>query len=398
MKTDAATSKLPDATLWLILACGIVAALHLGKAAIAAPLLQADLQLGLTEVGWLAGIFAVLGLIGGAPVGIMAATFGNRRAVLLGLFTMAVSGIIGTIMPSYWTLLVSRLAEGFGFLLVIVGGPALLQSLSNGAKRDMALSLWSCFMPLGMALAMLTGPLFQSWQAFWWASSALGITVAVAVLSCVPGDKLSNAASERTGWRVCGELFSSAAPLLAVSFALYSLMFFALFSFLPVLLDERMSVSRASAGLLMALASAANAVGNLAAGYLLAKGAGRGPLIAVASAIMGGTGLAIFSGQFQPHTTLILCVLFSAVGGLIPATLLASVPRLASRSALVPIAVGLIMQGSNLGQLLGPVIVGTVTTAYGWGAAGVVVGVTSVVGCAVAVLLQGSPDRQSKSL
>lgn len=42
--------------VWIILACGVVAALHLGKAAIATPMLQADLHLSLDEAGWLTGL------------------------------------------------------------------------------------------------------------------------------------------------------------------------------------------------------------------------------------------------------------------------------------------------------------------------------------------------------
>ena len=60
--------------------------------------------------------------------------------------------------------------------------------------------------------------------------------------------------------------WSSATVLLASTFALYSLMFFALFAFLPVLLMERMDVTYRDAGLLSALASAVNISGNLAAG------------------------------------------------------------------------------------------------------------------------------------
>lgn len=50
--------------VWVVLGCGVVAALHLGKAAIATPLLQADLGVDLAGAGWLTGIFAVLGLLG----------------------------------------------------------------------------------------------------------------------------------------------------------------------------------------------------------------------------------------------------------------------------------------------------------------------------------------------
>ena len=382
------------AIVWLILGCGVVAALHVGKAAIAAPMLQADLQLGLGEVGWLTGIFAVLGLLGGAPAGALVTAAGDRRMLLLGLGVMTLAGVVGAIEPSYPILLASRLLEGLGFLLITVAGPALLQRLTTGSQRDMAFSLWSCFMPCGMAIAMLAGPLFHSWQSFWWASAGLAAAAAVIVVCCIPRGTTSGSQPLRAMvGNIRSLLSSSGTSLLALCFALYSLMFFALFSFLPVLLMERMGVSHHSAGLLAALASAINASGNLAAGYLMARGVGRASLIVCASSVMGVAGLGIFLGLFPALPTFILCLVFSAVGGLIPATLLTCAPLLSPNAALVPIAIGLIMQGSNLGQLLGPVAVGGVTAAFGWGAAGAVVVAAAMAACTIAVVLRRAFQR-----
>lgn len=388
MNTGASSAR-PRAIVWLILGCGVVAALQVGKAAIATPMLQADLHLSLGQVGWLTGIFAVLGLLGGAPAGALVAIAGDRSMLLLGLVVMAFAGVVGAIAPLYPILLASRLFEGLGFLLITVAGPAIMQRLTAGSQRDMAFSLWSCFMPCGMAIAMLTGPLFHTWQSFWWSSAGLAAVAALVVVCCVPRGAAPGSQPLRRMVRGIRRLLSSSGtPLLAVCFALYSLMFFALFSFLPVLLMERMGISHHSAGLITALASAINISGNLAAGYLTARGAGRASLMIVASSVMGAAGLGIFLGLFPALPTFILCLVFSAVGGLIPATLLASAPLLSPNAALVPIAIGLIMQGSNLGQLLGPVAVGSATTAFGWGAAGAVVVVSAIVACAIAVVLR----------
>ncbi|AHL76479.1 MFS transporter [Stutzerimonas stutzeri] len=388
----------PGAVVWLILVCGVVAALHVGKATIATPMLQADLHLSLGEAGWLTGIFAVLGLLGGAPIGAMVTAVGDRRTLLIGLNVLALAGLLGSIAPSYPLLLASRLAEGFGFLLIIVAGPALLQRLTTSAQRDIAFSLWSCFMPCGMAIAMLAGPLFPSWQSFWWSSAGFAAAAGMVAVCRVPRGASLNG---HTRLRLVGDirrlLSSRGTSLLAICFALYSLMFFALFSFLPILLMERMGVSHHSAGLLAALASAINASGNLAAGYLMARGAGRASLIAIAGGVMGVAGLGIFLGLLPAGPTFLLCIAFSAIGGLIPATLLASAPLLAPHAMLVPIAVGLIMQGSNLGQLLGPVAVGSATAAFGWSAAGVVVVVSAIAICITALLLRSAFQR-SESL
>lgn len=221
----------------------------------------------------------------------MVAAVGDRRALLLGLGITAVAGVAGATAPSFALLLISRLLEGLGFLLIIVAGPAILQRLTTGSARDSAFSLWSCFMPSGMALAMVAGPLFQTWQGLWWSGSALAVVAAAAVACCIPAG-VSPGVPGRILVNIRRVLFSRVSVLLAICFALYSLMFFALFSFLPVLLMERMDISYRSAGLLSSLASVINVSGNLAAGYLLTRGAGRGSLILLPAASWGRRGLA----------------------------------------------------------------------------------------------------------
>ncbi|WP_163317338.1 MFS transporter, partial [Enterobacter hormaechei] len=79
----------------VVVGAGITAALQVGKASIAAPLLQADLGLDLASVGWLTAIFAILGVIGGVPAGAIAASLGDRRILLTGLAATVIGAAIG---------------------------------------------------------------------------------------------------------------------------------------------------------------------------------------------------------------------------------------------------------------------------------------------------------------
>lgn len=386
-------------TVWLavlvVVSAGITAALQVGKASIAAPLLQTDLGLDLASVGWLTAIFAILGVVGGVPAGAIAASLGDRRILLIGLAATVVGAAAGAISTSFAVLLGSRVIEGLGFLLIAVSGPAVLQRTVAAADRDFAFALWSCFMPAGMALAMLTVPLAANWHIYWWGSSALALAAAIAVALLVP------AATSRTGfsWR---ELASDALAtvraggplLLAATFALYSLMFFALFSFMPVLLMNRMGVSLQTAGLLSAVATGANVIGNLAAGVLLSRGVKRATLVGIACAVMGVAALGIFSTVLPPVGAFLLCVLFSGVGGMLPATIIATTPILSPAERLVPVGVGLVMQGSNLGQVIGPVAVGRAIDSFGWASASVIVAVAGAAGFVLSLVLRRALARR----
>ncbi|WP_191059970.1 MFS transporter [Geminicoccus harenae] len=373
-----------------IVGAGVVAAVQVGKAAIAAPLLQADLHVDLASIGWLTAVFALLGAAGGIPVGAVVRALGDRLVLSLGLLAILGGAAGGAGAASFPLLLGSRVVEGLGFLLIVVAAPAVLQRIAPPQARDGTLSLWSCFMPTGMALAMLVGPLFESWRAFWWATAVVAALVLVAVLRVVPaGDAQPAAPGAGLLQDVVHALKAPAPVLLALCFVLYSLMFFALFSFLPILLMDRMEMGHGMAGLLSALATAVNVLGNLAAGRLLARGMSRPGLIGAAALLMGLCALGIFPAVVGNGPALLLCLLFSAIGGLIPATLLASAPLAVPVPALTAIVVGLLMQGSNLGQMLGPVLVGEVIETWGWPAATVVVVAAAAMALGVAALLTG---------
>lgn len=374
-----------------IVGAGVVASLQVGKVIIAAPLLRQDMGLDLASIGTLTAVFSLLGVVSGIAAGGVIARFGARRMLLLGLLATALGTTLGAMAPSYGLLLASRVVEGLGFLMITVAGPAALQRMVSASGRDFAFALWSCYMPTGMAVAMLASQAFDHWQAYWWCAGAAVAVALASVAALVPvGESTTSASLSWRGMRqdTVDTLGAAGPVLLALSFTLYSLMFFALFTFLPVLLMEQLGLTLAQAGLYSAIASAANIIGNLGAGVLLARGWRRSTLIACASATMGVVALLIFQSVLPAMPTFLLCVLFSAVGGLIPATLLGTAPLVAPRPALTAASVGLVMQGSNLGQVIGPVTVGGVIDRFGWGAASYVVLAAAVGGLVIAAGLR----------
>ena len=61
-----------------------------------------------------------------------------------------------------------RLLEGFGFLLVALPAPGLLRQLVPPGRVNLVLGVWSAYMPLATALALLLGPLVLAalgWRA-----------------------------------------------------------------------------------------------------------------------------------------------------------------------------------------------------------------------------------------
>ncbi len=384
-----------DRTNWLavtaVVAAGMVSAMQVGKVLIASPLLQTGLGLDLADLGWLTSVFAIIGVVGGMPAGAMVARIGDRRLLCAGIAILILGILAGAVSEGFAPLIVSRFIEGFGFVLVVVAGPAVLMRIVSSAQRDVVFALWSCFMPAGMALALLTGPLVSSWQAIWWMNGALALLSLLSITATVPpAQTMTYDIKGSFGEDVSLTVRSRGPALLFAIFGLYNLMMFTLFSFLPILLVERLNISLGTAGVLSALITLANVAGNMTAGSLLSRGTSRGRLVIVAALLMGASGAWVFLVPSDDTTTVALCVLFSAIGGLIPATLISSVPILSPRPTLAPMTMGLLMQGSNLGQLVGPVAVGSAIEAYGWTSGAAFLGAAAIASTLLAPMLEGT--------
>ncbi|MDP9929359.1 MFS transporter [Variovorax paradoxus] len=396
----ATVPRSPSSTHWpgvaLVVAAGVVASLQVGKVAIAVPQLRTDFGLDLSMVGWLMAVFSLLGVLGAVPVGAWVARAGDRRLVLVGLLAIAVGSTAGALAGSVAVLLAGRVIEGLGFVLITIAGPSVLQRMVAPGGKDLAFAIWSCFMPAGIAIALFSGALQGGWRGFWLGNAALAAVLAVLLLIGV-----SRGSSDReapVSWRgmvrdAVLTLRTGAPALIAASFVIYSLQFFALFSFLPVLLIERMGVSTATAGSLSAVACCINVAGNLVAGVLLKRGAARWLLAASASALMGLSAIGIFLPVLGAMPAFALCLAFSAAGGLLPATLIGTSAIVAPSARLAPMSMGLLMLGSNLGQMVGPVVVGGAVDSLGWSAAAAIVAVAGVIGVLLALGLRRSLAR-----
>jgi hypothetical protein len=82
-----------------------------------------------------------------------------------------------------------------------------------------------------------------------------------------------------------------------------------------------------------------------------------------------------------------------AISGTIPASIFAGAPRLAPASHLVPVTLGLIVQASNLGQLLGPVALAGWSERFGWSSSPAVFILVGASGLLVAAALRSRLGR-----
>lgn len=355
--------------VWLLLAVGVLASFHSGKAPIALPAIRAEFGLGLDAVAWVLSAFPIVGGLVGAGLGVVIIRLGARPAVLLGLLLLAVASAAGSVAPGLPSLLATRVAEGFGLLTVSIAAPALLERFIAPRDRPMAFGIWSCYTPLGMALAMMAAPLMAAigWRGLW---AVMGAFAAVAAVITVVGLPSSSRPQVQPGLRFLGDLGETvAAPgprLLAILYFAFALLWAVVTGFLPTLLVERAGVSLAAAGPLTALVGVVTIPGNLIAAPLLRRGVPRWALLAAANIFMALCGLGIFDVRLDPWIAYALCLGFALTCGVIPTCVLGGAALYAPDRHLISATLGLIVQGSNLGLIVGPAAVGAVVASFGW--------------------------------
>jgi MFS family permease len=382
----------PSETRWnavaALVAAGMVSGFQVGKAAIAVPLLQDDLGISLVFASWIVGAFGALAAAFGLFAGSIISMFEPRRSLVAGLAIVGLASIAGAMAPNGTVLLITRVIEGCGFLATVLSVPRLLRTVSLPPDSDRVFAFWGGYLPLGAAVMMLIGPIFAqySWQMLWLANGviALGYAAFIAALSFPP------VPAGRVGamTNIAQVLTSPGAIVVSLAFGIYTFHYFALTGLFPTLLIDQLGLSIASAGVISALTVLANGAGNLVAGVLLKRGL---PLWAIALfgyVVIGVSGFAIFQPGLPVLVITIVTSVTLAISGFIPASLFAAAPRVAPSAALLAVTIGFIMNGSNLGQLVGPAALAAFVQRFGWeNAPFLFIGVT-VAGVAISFALR----------
>ena len=386
------TEPNPSRAAWLVFAAGVCAALHVGKLPPAIATLREALGMSLVEAGFLLSLVQAAGMAAGIAFGVLADALGLRRSMLIGLALLAAASMLGAAASGVPALLALRAVEGFGFLMVVLPAPGLIRRLVAPERLSVMLGLWGTYMPLGAALALLIGPLCIAalgWRAWWLALGALSGLMALALWRGVAERPAPAAAQARGVMARMQRTLASLGPwLVAASFALYSSQWLAVIGFLPVIYAAA-GVGATATGVLTALAAAVNMIGNLGAGRLLQRGVRPPRLLATGFVAMALAAAAAFSGAsgegLPPLLRYAAVLLFSMLGGMIPATLFALAMRVAPGEDTVSTTVGWMQQCSALGQFAGPPIVAWLAArAGGWHWTGAATGAASLAGLLLA--------------
>jgi cyanate permease len=358
--------------VWAAIATGVIAAAYVGKLPPAIPLLRDEFGLSLIAAGWVNSIFNTLSVCTAAFVGVLAGRFGPLRFCGAGLATMMLGGTLGAAAQGEGQLLASRLLEGGGFIAISVSVPALIVAACAPRERNLTLGLWASYMPLGSGLAILASPFLLGsigWRGLWLAIVLMMLACTIVLWRFRGSYRIAPAAAPALS--ITLRLLRQAGLWwLALGFACYSLMYFALAVWLPTYLIQERGASIKQAALLTALLIGCNAGGNLLGGWLMHRAAARGHVISLAFLIMAACSCGIFSVAPPDAMRFFLCAIFMLTGGMIPASILSGGQVYARDASQISGIQGLIVQVAQIGPFAGPPLIAAVVSAAGnWEAA-----------------------------
>ncbi len=144
------------------------------------------------NVSWLVTVTLLTSAVATPIVSRLADMVGKRRMMTVAMVLMVIGSVIAALGGNFVTLVVGRAFQGFAASLIPVGISIMRDELPK-EKVASAVALMSATLGIGSALGLpLSGIIYEAfgWQAIFWLSAAVGITLIIAVLAIVPESEL----------------------------------------------------------------------------------------------------------------------------------------------------------------------------------------------------------------
>lgn len=352
----------PVLTIVLCFMVALIEGFDLQAAGIAAPHIAMAFGLTPAQLGWLFSV-GLLGLLPGALVGGWLADRLGRKAVLIAaVLLFGCFSLLTAHAGSYATLLLARLATGLGLGAALPILIALSSEVADAQLKGIAVSLTYCGVPLGGAMAALTGVLGVGgdWRLIFYLGGVAPILVAGLLALLLRESPVVRQAGAAGPESAISGLFAqgrATATLLIWLSSFFTLaVLYMLLNWLPSLLVT-LGYDRVQAGYVQILFNIGGAAGSILTGWLLDRGR---PVLLVLGTYLGMLVFLAALGLVQRFDLLLLAgagagfcaigaqlLLYALAPGLYPARIRAT-------------GVGATVAAGRLGSMAGPLVAGQV--------------------------------------
>ncbi len=336
------------------------------------------------SAGWVISIPSLITALAALFGGWLVDRIGDKRVIFGGSLFAFAGNVVVVSAHDVSTLLGGRLLEGVGYLSLTVGAVTLIMRTTTGARRSIALGLWTSHTAVGIGLTLsLVAPLAQHGERWRWAFG--GHAILMAVLACavvlLPA-RQANLQSRRLAdiWLVLRSVRPYRVALASGASAFIQT---GIMAALTVYMSRRYSIAIPAAAGIGTLAEVFVALACLSVGYLLKAGVRGGRLALAGGIVMLCGGVALYLPTVSLVAAIVAVCVFSTGIGLVNGYIWTLVPSAAPSTASLGATSGLVAQATYLGVLLGPPAIFASFYEGGW--------VVRVGLVAIAVVLQLAP-------
>ncbi|MCG5434312.1 MFS transporter [Mycobacterium sp. MYCO198283] len=367
--TDTASTTLPR-EVWLLVSANVVVALGYGVVAPVLPQYARNFGVSISAATFVITAFAMMRLVGAAPAGLLVQRWGERRIYITGLLIVAVSTGACAFADSYGQLLLFRAAGGVGSAMFTVSSLGLMIRISPPGARGRVAGLFSS----GFLIGSVCGPVLGSLTAglglsapFLIYGAALLVAPAVIFVSlrrsalAAPIESTEPAVSVREVLRhraYRAALFSN----FTTGWAAFGLRI----ALVPLFVVEVLDRGAGVAGLALATFAVGNVSATIPSGYLSDR-VGRRRLL------ISGLTVAAVSTMFVGLTTslpvfLVAAYVTGAATGVFVAPQQAAVADIIGNRARGGTAVATFQMMSDVGSIVGSLLVGQIAQylSFSW--------------------------------
>ena len=349
-------------------------------------------DVGQSAIGLAIAIYGLARFLIAVPAGQLADRAGRRGALALGGLVTAAGNLLCAWAPTYPAFIAARFIAGAGAGLVMITGQIVLADITTPANRGRAMAVYQGVFLFAVGIGPLLGGVLaerSGLAAPFVVYAGAGVLAATLGWLRIPETKDHG----RTEWSATAAALPPFAAQIRLltgrrGFVLVSLISFvgavartgALFNIIPVLARERLALTTDRLGVGLALASLVGLAFTYPSGVLVDR-YGR-KVVIVPATLMSGVALTMFLVAPSYAWFLAACVVWSmasGVSGAAPAAYAADVAPSGMNAA----AMSAYRMLSDLGYVVGPIVLGIVTDLLGADAA---LGGTAVMMVAVAVL------------
>ncbi|MDF7658100.1 MFS transporter [Erwiniaceae bacterium L1_54_6] len=309
-----------------------------------------------SQIGLIMSLPSLMVALGALLAGYIVDRVGDRVVLLIGAVVIVAGDICVVAAPAFNLLLAGRIVTGIGYVLTAVAAVTLLIRITTGKQRNMAMALWSTFVPASFLLPFLSAGLaehFGSWRAAFLAHSVLTLALAFVATVSLPRRTAEEKAqfSRTRGLRAV--LKSPLIYLLGISFGADAFLQTGIISTLAPYLAKRYSVPVLEVAHWNVVAMVCNGIGCLMVGAMLNRGVKAAAIGVVGLILTGAPALAIYTLPLGFMVSVAASWVFMFGSGLLVG-MWALAPVVAPSRESIGATSGLITQLTLVGVFLGP--------------------------------------------